>query len=122
MLPKPRLVPNTPFRTISSKWLPKIFIQIFTEYLRAKLQAPVILLAGNWNFTPLRNAYDIKTVYPITKFKKKVKVSHTLMAVGAVVLEYRCILGTVDERRSPSLSFAALALPNSKTGTHLLLG
>ena len=27
---------------ISSKWLPKIFIQMFKEYLRAKLQAPVL--------------------------------------------------------------------------------
>ena len=27
---------------ISSKWLPKIFIKIFKEYLRAKLQAPVV--------------------------------------------------------------------------------
>ena len=26
---------------ISSKWLPKIFIQLFKEYLKAKLQAPV---------------------------------------------------------------------------------
>ena len=27
---------------ISSKWLPKMFIQIFKEHLRAKLQAPVV--------------------------------------------------------------------------------
>ena len=30
---------------ISSKWWPKIFIQIFKEYLRAKLQAPVVYSA-----------------------------------------------------------------------------
>ena len=35
---------------------------------------------------------------------KKVKVSHSLIAVGAV----RVILGTADERRSPSLSFRCL--------------
>ena len=29
---------------ISSKWLPKIFIQIFKEYVKAKLQAPVARL------------------------------------------------------------------------------
>ena len=45
----------------------------------------------------------------------KVKVSHSLIAVGALGLESsHCILGTVDERRSPFLSFAALSFPNSK--------
>ena len=38
---------------ISSKWLPKILIQIFKEYLRTKLQAPVVVpkifLHGTWN-------------------------------------------------------------------------
>ena len=28
--------------SISSKWLPKVVIQIFKEYLRTKLQAPVV--------------------------------------------------------------------------------
>ena len=42
---------------------------------------------------------------------KKVKVSHSLIAVGAVGVESHCILGTVDERRSPSLSFRCLILP-----------
>ena len=30
------------FVKISSKWLPKSFIQIFKEYLRVKLQAPML--------------------------------------------------------------------------------
>ena len=33
---------------ISSKWLPKIFIQIFKEYSRAKLQAPVVAVVRKW--------------------------------------------------------------------------
>ena len=41
-------------------------------------------------------------------------MSHSLIAVGAVGLESHCILGTADERRSPSLSFRCLILPNSK--------
>ena len=32
---------------------------------------------------------------------KKVKVSHNRITIGAVGLESHCILGTVDERRSP---------------------
>ena len=52
----------------------------------------------------------------------KVKVSHNLVAVGAVGLESHCILGTADERRSPSLSFHCLILPEFEKGTHLLLG
>ena len=28
---------------VSSRWLPKIFIQMFKEYLRVKLQAPVVV-------------------------------------------------------------------------------
>ena len=43
--------------------------------------------------------------------KVKVKVSHGLIAVGAVGLESHCILGTADERQSPSLSFRCLVLP-----------
>ena len=42
---------------------------------------------------------------------KKVKVSHSLIAVGAVGVESPCILGTADERWSPSLSFRCLNLP-----------
>ena len=41
----------------------------------------------------------------------KVKVSHSLLAVGQWVLESHCILDTADERRSPSLSFRCLILP-----------
>ena len=41
----------------------------------------------------------------------KVKVSHSLIAVGAVGVRVHCILGTADERRSPSLSFRCLILP-----------
>ena len=33
--------PMSPY-TISSKWLPMIFIQMFMEYLRGKIQVPVI--------------------------------------------------------------------------------
>ena len=45
MVPKPRLVPSS-YESIRHflKWLPKIIIQIFKEYLRAKLQAPVVTL------------------------------------------------------------------------------
>ena len=43
---------------------------------------------------------------------KKVKVSHSLIAVGAVgTIESHCILGTADERRSPLFSFRCLILP-----------
>ena len=44
-------------------------------------------------------------------YKVKVKVSHRLLAVGAVGLESHCILGTADKRRSPSLSFRCLISP-----------
>ena len=54
--------------------------------------------------------------------KVKVKVSHCLIAVGALGLEYLCILGTADERQSPSLSFPCLSLPKIEKGTHSLLG
>ena len=44
--------------------------------------------------------------------KVKVKISHSLLAIGAVGgLESHCILGTADERQSPSLSFCCLVLP-----------
>ena len=44
---------------------------------------------------------------------KKVKVSHSLIAVGAVGVRVPLYLklGTADERRSPSLSFRCLILP-----------
>ena len=45
---------------------------------------------------------------------KKVKVSHSLIAVEEWMLEFHCILGTADERRSPSPPFAALSFPHSK--------
>ena len=41
----------------------------------------------------------------------KVKVSHSLIGVGAVGLESHCILGTADEKQSPSFSFPCLILP-----------
>ena len=54
--------------------------------------------------------------------KAAVKVSHSLIAVGAVELESHCILGTADERQSLSLSFRCLIFPSFEKGTHLLLG
>ena len=47
----------------------------------------------------------------LTRLKVKVKFSHSLIAVGAVGVESHCILGTADERRSPSLTFRSLSLP-----------
>ena len=44
---------------------------------------------------------------------EKVKVSYSLIAVGAVGVN-GAILGTADERRTHSSPFAALAFPNSK--------
>ena len=38
-------------------------------------------------------------------YKANMKVSHSLVAVGAVGLEIHCILGTAYERRSPPVSF-----------------
>ena len=43
---------------------------------------------------------------------KKVKVSHSLIAVGAVgTVESHGILSTADERRSPFFSFRCLTFP-----------
>ena len=50
------------------------------------------------------------------------QVSHSLIAVGEVGLESHGILGTDEERRSPSLSFRCLNLPKFEKDTHLLLG
>ena len=47
----------------------------------------------------------------MTEVNIKVKVSHSLIAVGAVGLETHCILSTADERWNRSLSFRCLILP-----------
>ena len=41
---EPYEVLMAPRRLVSSKWLPKIFIQIFNEYFRAKRHAPVFVI------------------------------------------------------------------------------
>ena len=42
---------------ISSKWLPKYFIQIFKEYLRTKLQVPVVRV--NSGLTSTSNGHTV---------------------------------------------------------------
>ena len=46
--------------------------------------------------------------------KVKVKVSHSLIAVGQWGLESHCILGTADKGGAHPSPFAALSFPNSK--------
>ena len=45
------------------------------------------------------------------QLKVKIKVSHSLIAVGSVGLESYCTMGTIIERRSPSRSFRCLIFP-----------
>ena len=54
-----------------------------------------VALFVNW-----REKYGDSSIHLV-----KVKVSKSLIAVGQWGLESHCILGTAEERRSPSLSF-----------------
>ena len=42
---------------------------------------------------------------------EKVKVSHNLVAIGAVGLEAHCIMSRAYEKQSPSLSFCCFIVP-----------
>ena len=49
---------------------------------------------------------------------EKVKVSHNLVAIGAVGLEAHCIMSRAYEKQSPSLSFCCFIVPWFEIGTH----
>ena len=57
---------------ISSKWLLKIFIQIFKEYLRAKLQAPVVSLSLKTRLMTLLNMPEKTSITSGIPFEEKV--------------------------------------------------